>query len=469
MQTFKTAVIVVLIGTVVWGVCVSLTTPPAELPEDIIVAINETDSAFPDGTDSTLDALGIDPGLPDALGTGAPPHHHHHEEGHHHHEEGLHHDEDGGVIGSFSDSTTATGDKPTQVAGDNRLPRPPVGVEPPVIESGRTYESTGQDRFQLPDPSSLAPSVATQEDAGQATPTDSDPAADARLDLAMTAPANTDSADASAAGGGYQFPNMQAGSDAAAGDALTLPGDTADAGEMADAPSSTNVGLANAILAADGHVEADRMKEALTTLSLFYNAPDLTDTEREQLLSRLDPLAGEVIYSRLHLLEQPYRVGKNETLMEIAAKYEVPWQLLANINGIEDPVVVMPGTELKVVRGPFRAEVNLQSAELTLMLGELYAGRFPITLGSDPAPQPGTYTVRDKQVGKTYRDANGNSIAAGDPQNPFGNVWLDLGQQMCIHGGAAAAMGKGCIALEPADAEDVYGILSQGSTISIRR
>ncbi len=453
MQTFKTAVIVVLIGTVVWGVCVSLTTPPAELPDDIIMAINETDTEFPQGSHSTLESLGIDAGLPELPDTfgadlGMP-------------DGDLQGADGGGVVGSLSDSHQPPPPASTPLA--TRLPKPTPGATPPTIDVAHSYESTGQDHFQLPDPSSLSAPMPSYSQAATG------PAADP---LALPDP--TDLAPP-ADGGGFQFPQP---------DAKPLPADTAAADPAgaqptgaqptATAPASpaiANVGLANAILAADQHVEADRMKEALATLSVFYGSPDLTASEREQLTSRLDPLAGEVIYSRLHLLEQPYRVGQNETLMEIAAKYEVPWQLLANINGIEDPVVVLPGTELKVVRGPFRAEIDLKKTEMTLMLGELYAGRFPITLGKNPAPQPGTYTVKDKQTAKAFYDASGASIPPGDPRNPFGSVWLDLGQQMCIHGSAAAAeaMGKGCISLQTADAEDVYGILSQGSTISIRR
>lgn len=445
MQTFKTAVIVVLIGTVVWGVCVSLTTPPAELPEDIIMAINETDSDFPEGAHSTLEALGIDPGLPDlpdAFGAdlGLP-------------EGSLQGTDGGGVVGQLTDHPAPSAAEATSTPLANRLPKPPAGANPPKIDANHNYESTGQDNFQLPDPSSLAPPMSIEPNTAAAPPADPltlpDPSGMAAADMAAADMAATNSA------GGFQFPQP----DAAAAD--TNPA----------SPAIANVGLANAILAADQHVEADRMKEALATLSVFYGSPDLTDSERQQLTSRLDPLAGEVIYSRLHLLEQPYRVGQNETLMEIAAKYEVPWQLLANINGIEDPVVVLPGTELKVVRGPFRAEIDLKKTEMTLLLDELYAGRFPITLGQEPAPQPGTYTVQDKQTAKAFYDASGASIPPGDPRNPFGTVWLDLGQQMCIHGSAEAAeaMGKGCISLRAADAEDVYGILSQGSTISIRR
>lgn len=240
---------------------------------------------------------------------------------------------------------------------------------------------------------------------------------------------------------------------------------------MATTASGPNLGLANAIQTADKQYKADQRKEALATLSLFYSTPNLSPSEREQLLSRLDPLAGEVIYSRRHLTEQPHRVGHNETLMEIAARYEVPWQLLANINNIQDPVTVLPGTELKVVRGPFRAEVSLDNQELTLFMGDLYAGRFPIAVGSDPVPKPGTYTVQDKQTSRTYYDAAGTPVPANSPNNPYGTVWMDLGGQLSIHGSPERTRptDKGCLSLSGDFAEDVYGILSQGSSVTIRR
>ena len=57
------------------------------------------------------------------------------------------------------------------------------------------------------------------------------------------------------------------------------------------------------------------------------------------------------------------------------------------------------------------------------------------------------------------------------PANPFGNVWLDLGREVFIHGSplAGADLQRGCISLSPRDADDVYGILSVGSTVRILR
>ena len=54
----------------------------------------------------------------------------------------------------------------------------------------------------------------------------------------------------------------------------------------------------NAIRTADEQYRQDRRRDALATLSLFYGTPDLTAEQRQSMLSRLDHLAREVIYSR---------------------------------------------------------------------------------------------------------------------------------------------------------------------------
>ncbi|MCA9139746.1 MAG: L,D-transpeptidase family protein [Planctomycetales bacterium] len=232
-----------------------------------------------------------------------------------------------------------------------------------------------------------------------------------------------------------------------------------------------NRGLTNAISLADAMFAKGQLKEALATLSVFYGMPDLSDAQRGQLLSRLDPLAREVIYSRRHLLEQPHRVTASETLVKIAEKNEVPWQLLANINNVDDPMTVLPGTELKMIRGPFRAEVDLTAKQLTLFLGDLYAGRFAIEVGNDPPPSPGTFTIQEKQTEHVYYNRSGVPVPAGSPGNPYGGMWLDLGGQICIHGSPNTVQPttEGCISVAGDHADDVYGILSQGSSVTIRR
>jgi hypothetical protein len=221
-------------------------------------------------------------------------------------------------------------------------------------------------------------------------------------------------------------------------------------------------------LIADG-----KFKNALARLSPYYSVADLDSEQRGQLIAWIDALAAKVIYSREHLLAPAHQIRKSETLFEIADQYKVPWRLLANVNShtISDSMALVPGTELKVIPGPFKADVNLARGELTLFLGELYAGRFPLTVGDQP-PAPGTYKVLDKMSQqKSYYGLDGRVIPANDPANPYGGWWISLGGEIAIHGSPTIPTSQtlGCISLSPQDAKDVYGILSMGSEVAIRR
>jgi LysM repeat protein len=224
---------------------------------------------------------------------------------------------------------------------------------------------------------------------------------------------------------------------------------------------------------AQSRIDSGEYQDALFDLSIFYDSPDLNETERQQLVDMLDPLAAKVVYSREHHLAPAHRVGQNETLVDVAAQYNVPWELLKNINGVRDPLVLVPRTELKVVRGPFRADIDLKKGELALFLGRLYAGRFPISTGKDPEPKPGEYQVREKRTDRAYYTPDGGQIPGRHADNPYGRVWIHLGGEVCIHGspesGNRPNSDLGCISLSPIDADDVYGILSQGSKVTIRR
>jgi LysM repeat protein len=223
---------------------------------------------------------------------------------------------------------------------------------------------------------------------------------------------------------------------------------------------------------ARAEVEAGKPRQALFVLSRLYADPRLTAADRRRLQDALDPLAGQVIYSQQHSLEPAFVVRRGDTLPAIAEQYRVPWQLLANINGVRDPEFLVPGTKLKVVRGPFRAEVHLVDQELTLYLNQLYAGRFPVAIGQDPAPTVGEFEIKGKSEGREFATADGQVIPAAHPANPYGTMFMEIGRNLALHGSATAedaASNAGCISLSPRDALDVAGILSIGSTVTIRR
>ena len=222
------------------------------------------------------------------------------------------------------------------------------------------------------------------------------------------------------------------------------------------------------------------MANALFTLSSATSDPQTTNQQRSEMQPLMDQLAGTVIYSREHLMEPPYVVTDGESLVDIAAKYQVPAELLARINGIEEPFTLVSGETLKVVTGPFRAEVSVANSELTLYLGRYYAGRFPLQVGANVPAAEVTLTVVEKTDKHDFTDAvTGQTLSAGDPNNPYGHHWLGLADSdsnapanWAIHGRGEACPDddrRGSLGLSSGDADDVHAILTIGSSVRVIR
>jgi LysM repeat protein len=218
-------------------------------------------------------------------------------------------------------------------------------------------------------------------------------------------------------------------------------------------------------------VSQGRHREALLALTPFYGDSAIPADQHEELVGWLDALAAKVVYSTEHLLEPAHIVHRGETLYMIANKYHVPYMLLKNINAVRDNDVLLPNSSLKVITGPFQAEVDLSRQEVTVFVRKLYAGRFPFTLGPEPAP-PGEYLVKAKEPAKSYSSAQG-VLGPKDPRNPYGGLFIDLGHGVSMHGSPGEAYADqrvGCIQLAPRDAEDLFAILSKDeSTVTIHK
>lgn len=214
-----------------------------------------------------------------------------------------------------------------------------------------------------------------------------------------------------------------------------------------------------------------RLAEALKQLSPYYNSPELTHAEHSDLVDILDALSRQVIYSHRHIKEPAYVAVANDTVESVANQYKISPELLRKINQLGSANALIAGTSLKVVTGPFRGQVSLTRGELTVFLDDLYAGRFPISVGNDPAPTEGTFEVIDRRRDRTYYGVGGLVVEAKDPSNPYGGYWLNLGKDLAIHGTpekpSADLRNAGCISLAPLDASDVYDILTLGSQVSI--
>lgn len=445
MQTLKTAAIVVLLMTVLYGAYVSMTTPPAPLPQGVeMMLVEQGLDGFPDD----FNDFGIDTGIAESSAASQPSSNNGE----------MTFNDSPAMLSSGSGSVSAAGN-----ASDGKMNFGAVDQAFADVPSPRK-SSQPNHTFQMSDLNNGPGAI------GQVGPASMQ--ASRLPDIGNSTAVSLDSdagRDYPSTGSAFTLPDP---AEAISHDRLssqTAPSPSDDANQHSTSDVAM-AGLTNAIATADRQYASDRRREALATLSLFYETPNLTRQQREQLLVRLDPLAREVIYSPEHLLEEPHRVTGSETLMDIAKKYDVPWQLLANINGVDDPVTILPGTDLKVLRGPFRADVDLANQELTLFLGDLYAGRFPVGVGSDPVPRSGTYTIQEKNSAKTYYDMSGNPVPPGNARNPYGTMWIDLGSGISLHGSPNEnnPTDQGCISVAGNYSRDVFGILSEGSSVTIR-
>jgi hypothetical protein len=230
-------------------------------------------------------------------------------------------------------------------------------------------------------------------------------------------------------------------------------------------------------------LDEGKLADAHLALSSLYNNANLPAEQAKQITDLLDQLAGTVIYSRQHLLEPAYMTQPGDTLESISQRYSIPWQLLGRINGLlpanasNNDVTVKdkplpPNTELKVIRGPFEAVVRLDRHELTLVLKNRYAGRFPIGVGRDQPRLDGNYTVLDKTANPTYYGPDNVTISPNDPKNPLGSAWIGLTDRIGIHGtnnpqSVGRDDNRGTISVSERDLQDLYGILSVGSRVTV--
>jgi LysM repeat protein len=221
-------------------------------------------------------------------------------------------------------------------------------------------------------------------------------------------------------------------------------------------------------------LDRNDLKQAHQLLSKWHGDNTLSPADSARVESLLGQLAGTVIYSTEHRLEPARLVKPGETLESIAKEYNVPWQLLAKINTVQSPAQLRPGQELKVVRGPFSAVIDLRRNELALMIDDRYAGKFPVIVPAGSTLTDGQWVV-DQKLADPAKSA---SAYATTPTTSDRTIILRSaaaaagGPTLII---ASSAPGPGLSAspsslrVSPQDAEELADILSIGSRVTLRR
>ena len=130
-----------------------------------------------------------------------------------------------------------------------------------------------------------------------------------------------------------------------------------------------------------------------------------------------------------------YTVKPGDSLSRIVSREDlkIDWRLLQMINGLDRPEKIQVGQTIKILHGPFHAEVSKSNHQLDLFMGEgperVFVKSYTVGLGQFDSTPTGRFRVRKGQkiVNPTWTNPRtGNSIPRMIPRIPSestGWVW----------------------------------------------
>jgi lipoprotein-anchoring transpeptidase ErfK/SrfK len=203
--------------------------------------------------------------------------------------------------------------------------------------------------------------------------------------------------------------------------------------------------------------------------------------------SKLAELSDKWLFSKLvypeDKLTASYKVASGDMLSTIGKKYNVPYEILMQINNMAKPESLQAGVAIKVINGPFHARIYRSTFTLDLYLQNTYVKSFQVGLGKQGMETP-TGRWRAKEGGKLIKPiwtdpVSGKTYHPGDPDYPLGSRWVALegiegdavGKKgFAIHGTKSPEeigmqSSQGCIRLHNGDAILVYNLMTPGQSL----
>ncbi len=236
-------------------------------------------------------------------------------------------------------------------------------------------------------------------------------------------------------------------------------------------------------------LDSGRVIEARHQLNALLSG-GLSESEQAEVRGLLTRIADDTIFSPRRLPDDPltdtYVVQPGDRLLHIGRKFDVPYEILMNINRISDASKLRAQQPLKVPRGPFHARIIKSKFRLDVYLGDLYVRSFRVGLGTAGGTPEGTWRVKERLPNPTYYPPasapDKRIIPPDDPTNPLGEHWIGLegldgdakGREgYGIHGtiepqSIGRAVSLGCIRMHNEDVAFLYQLLLPGrSTVTI--
>jgi outer membrane protein assembly factor BamD (BamD/ComL family) len=223
---------------------------------------------------------------------------------------------------------------------------------------------------------------------------------------------------------------------------------------------------------------------------ISYDAGDIEQARRNlmELMKRPESAArddaefilGEINMRELRSPEQTanaelYTIKRGDSIWKLERQFKVPGDLIVGINRL-NPNALTVGQQIKIPRLDISLVVDKSRRTLTVRNQNAFLKKYRIGVNRDESVvRAGDLRVSAKfPKGIDYFDPDTNTnFKAGDPNHPLGLHYIQLRRDLGIHGTNDPAiigtyMSRGTIALENQDIEELYGLVSVGTPVTIR-
>ncbi len=234
----------------------------------------------------------------------------------------------------------------------------------------------------------------------------------------------------------------------------------------------------------------ERTIEARAKLNEVLRIP-MNAQQRTFVKDQLSELADKWLLSKTIFPDDKlcgsYLVKSGDLLSTIGKRYNVPWEILQDINKISRPEALQVGEQIKVINGPFHAKVYRSTFTMDLYLQDkTFVRSFHVGLGK-PGRETPTGLWRVKSDGKLIKPPwpdreSGKTYYPEDPDYPLGSRWIGLDgikgaakgrEGFGIHGTKdpeqiGTADSRGCIRMHNGDVILIYNLLTPDlSTVEV--
>jgi lipoprotein-anchoring transpeptidase ErfK/SrfK len=239
---------------------------------------------------------------------------------------------------------------------------------------------------------------------------------------------------------------------------------------VAEYPDSKKAGEALISLAALYEKEGN-LSEARDAYRKAYEAypdPAIVNTAKP----KAEELSMKILFSPImDSNSKEYTIQAGDTLVKIAKVFGTTVELIKKSNNLASNNI-RQGQRLKVVTAKFSVVVDKSQNILMLKQNDDVVKTYKVATGLNNCTPVGTFKITTKLVDPVWYKT-GAAVPPGSPENILGTRWMGLSKEgYGIHGTTdPSSLGKqataGCVRMLNSDVEELYGILPEGTEVTI--